>query len=117
MKIIGRSKTGVLVEMSDDEVAVCAGYGHTYDHFHDQPHLFKDRNSHGGYLVGVEMDVRAAFGWISRLKTTERQARDCAGIMRHMADMITGALPSAFLEPEPEFAEVDEKVTKSGDKS
>ncbi len=95
MKIIGATKDGYLVQMSEDEAAKAAGcYGKYSDEWRKM-----------GVGVGSEIRFTAAMEYHTRVRDHQESARKSAGILRALADMLEGSLPEVII---PEFPEIKE---------
>ena len=93
MKIIGSTVGGFIVQMTEDEIAKAAGYSSTYDNEWRKA----KRSDHAPPDVGLELNVRAAYDFHSRVLSHEREARSCASMMRGLAEMLENAVPSVVI--------------------
>lgn len=93
MKIIGTTVGGFLVQMTEDEIAMAAGFSSSYDN----AWRLTKRTVHAPPDVGLELNVRAAYDFHSRVLSHEREARSCASMMRGLAEMLENAVPSVVI--------------------
>lgn len=111
MKIIGKTGSSFIVDMTEAEIAACCGIQNTYG---DEWKAFVlnhgKGNHHSGYTldVGCEFHPKQISEWHYNLGYKHKQARESAGLLRSLADMIEH-LPEAFTVP-PTEAEIKAKV-------
>lgn len=87
MKIIGETKGGYIVQMTNDEAARASGCYSSYS----------EEWRKKGVTVGSEINFEAAIEYHSRVSRHQDDAKKSAGILRALADMIEGALPEVVI--------------------
>lgn len=99
MKIIANSggrSPSYIVEVSEDELAVMAGYRGAYD---DNMRQLRDRN--GIIPSGSVIPFKANMERIWSLAIHESKAQDAADTLRALAGLLDKALPAVSLPPVP----------------
>ncbi len=119
MKIIGHVGNDVhLVEMTSQELAICAGYATPYgwrEEFRTALGHQAKKNDDWGVTVkvGTEINVVMPADFVRRFSEQEDKVKNSAGMLRALADMIENAVPSRSIppieDPDPDFAEVEEE--------
>lgn len=94
MKVIGNIPGGVIVTMSDGEVAHAAGYVWPSD----LPGFTRQGPS---FRPGLQIDVTAAWSYMWSLRQHEKECRSSARFLRTMAAMIEASLPTTVIPPDP----------------
>lgn len=92
MKVIGKLEgDSFLVAITATELARCAGYHSAYS--------ADFRQAIGGseIKIGAEIHVTQAYSFIEELRSKSKQCADAAGILKHMAEMITSGLPETIV--------------------
>lgn len=92
MKIIGKTDNGYLVEATETELAIAAGFNSSYD----GSWPFRENRS---IPSGTKIDVTAARDWHSRIRNDSHGAKKCVDLLRGLAEMIDGALPDVVIAP------------------
>lgn len=92
MKVIGKTDNGYLVEATETELAIAAGFYSEYD----AKWPFKERRN---IPSGSIINVTAARDWHSRIQNDTHGARKCVDLLRGLAEMIDGALPDVVIAP------------------
>lgn len=104
MKIIAKTGSAFLVEITKEEIAACCGFNRTYG---DEWDAFLRQHGKSDYNRGYALDVGCEFHpkqiseWHYNLQYKHKQARESAGLLRSLADMIEH-LPEAFTIPPTE---------------
>lgn len=103
MKIIATTeRDGFIVEMSGQEVARAAGFYSTYDDAWERANGGKRAPQ-----IGTEFKVDAAYDFHSRVESHQKQAKDAAGMLRALAEMLEHGLPDVVIPPHTSAAEGD----------
>lgn len=97
MKIIARTSNGYLVEASEDELAVAAGYRGSYS---DQWRRITQNGTRS--IIGVSIQVIDAFRYHTQIEDNQEKAKSAAGVLRALAEMIENGLPNVVLPPPAE---------------
>lgn len=95
MKIIGTAADSkFLAEVSADEVAQICGF---HSHYSDEWLKFnrQERNPR----PGVSYSIANLHAWNRRFVENEEKAKQAAGLLHSLADMITNGLPSIVVPP------------------
>jgi hypothetical protein len=102
VKIVGTTDGGYLVEASEHELALVAGYKG-----HGTP-AWRERwggQSYGSGPVkipsGSTIDVKAIHSFLRDVEEKEQTARGAAETLRALASLIAGAMPTTIILPEP----------------
>lgn len=99
MKIIANSgghSPSYIVEVSEGDLAMMAGFGGSYD---DQWRKLRDRT--GVLPAGTKIPFRANMERIQSLASHEAKAKDAADTLRALAGLLDKALPAVSLPPAP----------------
>lgn len=102
MKILGRTANGYLLEATERELANASGYSH-YELGIWKRATASNRiglDNRADLCIGTELDVGPALDFLTKLRDHEKRARDAAGVLKHMAEMIEGGLPTTVVAPE-----------------
>ena len=98
MKIIGKTESGYLVEASALELANSAGYAHPCE-----APCFKRSDSYNSYVgyfpIGAEFKPTLSFDYLRQLRQHEDKVKTSESILRALADMLHGALPTTVIPP------------------
>jgi len=105
MKIIAKTGSAFLVEITEAEIAACCGYQHTYT---DDWKSFlrshgKQRTYNGSYglEVGCEFHPKAISDWHHNMAYKMKQVVESAGFLKSLAEMMEHP-PKAFTIPPTE---------------
>lgn len=94
MKVLGTArKDHYLVEMTEHEIALCAGLS---------PYSDQWEKLNGGKREpqgGLEIQVQPIAAWHRRILENENSAASAANTLRALADLITTNLPSVIIPP------------------
>jgi hypothetical protein len=116
MKIIGKTGTSFLAEITEGEIAACCGFQNTYGEEWKaflRAHGKSDYNRGHILDVGCEFHPKQISEWHYNLGYKHKQAQESAAFLRSLADMITH-LPEAFTVP-PTEAEIAAVVEEKGE--
>lgn len=99
MKIIGKTDKGFIVEATEDELARCAGLRWSGGSFDQACGIADGYGRDKKIRIGCVIDVTAATEYVYKIKEHEKACRDSARILRTLADMVDGALPTTIIDP------------------
>lgn len=101
MKIIGKSATDYLVEASEYELMLAAGFNSV--HNDGWKKLLAGTGWDAKYLpIGTVINVTAAYNFHRRIADHQDKARSSAAFLRGLADMLDGAMPDVIIPPTTE---------------
>jgi hypothetical protein len=109
MKIIGQSRDGYLIDATEQELALCAGYlGHA------DADWKKVRPSLGGSWDSQPLSIGAQIlpvvtPYMNRLRENEAKAKASAEMLRTLADMITSHLPTTIIPVSEDTADQEKQ--------
>lgn len=113
MKIIATTPTGYLVEATGEELANAAGYRSASD----VPGAIKENHRwEWSFKVGTTFKPDAAFLYLQELRRHEEKIKSSMSMLRALADMLAGALPTTMIPSLIEDAENDTCGAPIGDK-
>lgn len=96
MKIIATTSTGYLVEATGEELANAAGYRN----ISDVPGAIRiDHGWSWSFKIGATFKPDAALLYIQELRRHEEKIKSSASMLRALADMLAGALPTTMIPP------------------
>lgn len=98
MKIIGKTRTGYLVEATEEELGHCAGWSYPTQHAGYQKG-YSGNNYVSGFPIGTVIEVTAAHTYLEMLHDAEKPVKAAAKFMRELAGMIEGCLPTTIVPP------------------
>jgi len=99
MQIIGKTGSGVIVSMTDDEVAKAAGYSCTYDDGWRKALREAGNYENRAPVIGMKIEVRAAYDFHARINANEEKAKEAAGTLRTIANLMDCVMPSVVIPP------------------
>ena len=102
MKIIGKTKSGFLVEVIEDELAQMLGHSYPFD-IREQ------------LKIGAEFPLSAAWNLISNIQACSTQLEKLAGMLRDLANICDTAIPifTEIVEVDNNEAQQPIKLNKS----
>lgn len=103
MKIIGKTADGYLLEATEDDIALAAGFTGKHD---ANWKLAKDKAGHSysrmeGLPVGAVVPVRELHSIIGQIRWKEDEAKKGAAALRAIATILEGAMPSVIFPAPP----------------
>jgi hypothetical protein len=107
MKIIGRTGgSGYIVEATENELALCAGFTSDYDDGWKKMRPAARPNGWEATSLAIgAMILPVIAPYMSRLRDNEAKAKASAEMLRTLADMITLHLPTTIIPPSEEQAD------------
>lgn len=103
MKIIGRTKDGVLCEATDEELAHISGVAHVGNIDKTKLHRVGVTRYSDGWLelnIGVEIQVSPMWDWMTKARDTFKKITDTGKLLHGLADVLENAPPEALVEPD-----------------
>ena len=92
MKIVGKTDNGFLVQISETEIGIVAGFGR-YPRYDD-----KRKEEFISLLrTNVEIPVVVGLEYITKVSDRIKSARKAADELRELADMLDSAVPELFI--------------------
>lgn len=105
MKVLASGTKGTLiVETNERELANALGFASEFD---QQWRILRDKNRNSLWPIGYTFNIAQAHDFFASLQLKERQAKDAAGLLRSLADMITNGLPTLIVAPLDTTQETD----------
>lgn len=107
MKIIGKTKDGFLVEATEQELIHVAGYRYEGSFRDASPECWESKNNGGwgsthSLKVGTEIAPAPGFKKLIDLRDSESSLHATGKTLRHIADMLEGAMPVTMIPPADE---------------
>lgn len=107
MKIMAKTSTGYLVDMTEDEIAKAAGCAGVHDTVWRKvkPAPGADYQHDRQLYMGAEIKVSAAYSFHARVIEHQEKARSSAGMLRALAEMLENAVPDTVIPPPAALSE------------
>lgn len=94
MKILAAAtRDSFIVEMSEIEIIRAAGFSCSYDS------EWAKKNGGQQVKVGTVIAVDAAYSFHSRISSKQQEAKNAAGVLRALAEMLENGLPDVVAPP------------------
>lgn len=104
MKIIGRTQDGLIVEITENEIARACGFDyHNSGPWQEHTKEARERTGYGGGLgnlkIGSTINVSDVHAWFGEVRDRETKAIAGARALTDLAAMITVGLPTVIIPP------------------
>lgn len=103
MKVVARTKSGVMVEMTDEELAHVAGYNSTTEAGTADKTRIANTNDHSWnwrFRLGVEIQVSPMWDWMTKARDTFKKITDTGKLLHGLAEVLENAPPAALVDPD-----------------
>lgn len=102
MKVIAKvNGSTYLVEVTEDELAISAGFTNAYADGWKRHTSYAAENRG---LVGFEVKPKVLASFHQTVEANEKKAKDCALMLHALAELITHSLPTVVITPKAEAA-------------
>lgn len=99
MKVVGRTDTGYLVQITETEIGIIMGYGRypEYGNRKDEFRKATGRERDNVIPTNTEIQVVAGLDYINKIFDRLKTAKKTAGELRELADMLENPLPPTIM--------------------